>query len=342
MEHFAYLSAIAHAAYQDILRSLREERVSTIQGTPRRELRNGRYYWYDVFRTGTTVTKRYIGEDTAELAQHITRHQQIAETAAAAKLARARLIRVLRAEGMATLDPATGSIMSALADAGTFRLGGTLVGTHAFRFYEGELNIRAAQADMLQTNDIDIAQFERLSLALSVDDKVEGGLDQTFKTLKFDPAPSLKGNAVWRWRQTTSQTLIEFLTPSFNADEDIRDLPALGVSAQSLHFLNYLIADPIPAAALYRSGVLIQIPRPERYAIHKLIVANRRQGGPDAIKSRKDRLQAAFLIRVLRQDRPDELKEAHLDALSRGPKWGAHIAASLRHMPDVAALLAAL
>jgi hypothetical protein len=88
--------------------------------------------------------------------------------------------------------------------------------------------------------------------------------------------------------------------------------------------------------------VLIQIPRPERYAIHKLIVANRRQGGPDAIKSRKDRLQAAFLIRALVQDRPDELKEAHLDALSRGPKWGAHIAASLKHLPETAAILASL
>ena len=42
---------------------------------------------------------------------------------------------------------------------------------------------------------------------------------------------------------------------------------ALGVSAQALHHLNYLIAEPIQAAVLYRSGVLVQIPRPERYAI---------------------------------------------------------------------------
>jgi hypothetical protein len=72
-------------------------------------------------------------------------------------------------------------------------------------------------------------------------------------------------------------TLVEFLTPSFRSEEDIRELPALGVAAQSLHFLNYLIAEPIKAAALYRSGVLVQIPRPEAYAVHKLIVANRRK-----------------------------------------------------------------
>lgn len=335
-------SGIAHAAYHDLLRSLKDEQFSDIRGNPHTEKRGNRTYWYDMYRVGTKVVKRYLGEDSVETQDRIARHKEISAAQEHYKINRARLIRVLRAEGMSSLDPATGSIMSALADAGTFRLGGTLVGTHAFRFYEGELNIRAAQTDMLQTNDIDIAQFERLSLALAVDDKVEGGLNETFKTLKFDPTPSLNGNSVWRWRQTTSQTFVEFLTPSFNADEDIRDLPALGVSAQSLHFLNYLIADPIPAAALYRSGVLIQIPRPERYAIHKLIVANRRQGGPDAIKSRKDRLQAAFLIRVLAQDRPDELNEAYADALSRGPKWGTHIATSLRHLPDTKALLAAL
>jgi len=44
-----------------------------------------------------------------------------------------------------------------------------------------------------------------------------------------------------------------------------RPLIALGVSAQALHHLNYLIAEPIHAAVLYRSGVLVQIPRPERY-----------------------------------------------------------------------------
>jgi hypothetical protein len=88
--------------------------------------------------------------------------------------------------------------------------------------------------------------------------------------------------------------------------------------------------------------VLVQIPRPEAYAIHKLIVANRRAGGPDQLKSRKDRAQAALLIKALAEDRPDELREAHEDALSRGPQWRAHIEASLKHLPATAALLAGL
>jgi len=83
----------------------------------------------------------------------------------------------------------------------------------------------------------------------------------------------LEKATTWRWRQSQSGLLVEFLTPSFEEAETIRMLPALGVQAHALHHLNYLLAEPIKAAAIYQSGVLVQIPRPERFAIHKLIVA---------------------------------------------------------------------
>jgi hypothetical protein len=116
-------------------------------------------------------------------------------------------------------------------------------------------------------------------------------------------------------------------------DEGIRELPALGVSAQALRHLDYLLEDPIPAVSLYRSGVLVQIPRPERYAIHKLIVAERRKAGPDTLKARKDRAQADFLIRVLAETRPDELRNAFDEAVRRGPKWKMRIDAALKKLP---------
>lgn len=202
MEHH---SAITHAAYHDLLRSLKDEAVSNIRGTPRLELRNGKKYWYDVYRTGSTVQKRYIGEDTPELSIRIGQHKTLAEGRLARNAARARLIRILRAEGVQTTDPATGSLLATLADAGTFRLGCTLVGTYAFRQYEAELNIRIGLTDIIQTSDIDIAQFERLSLALQ--DQLETPLSKTFAHLDFAPLPSLS-RSVWRWQQTKSNTLI--------------------------------------------------------------------------------------------------------------------------------------
>ena len=319
------LSAIAHAAYIDLRSALIDEAASEIIGTPRLEKRGDRTYWYDMYRIGSDVRKRYIGEDTPEMADRIARLHDLKQAGEARAEDRTRLIRVLRAEG---------------AQAGTFRLGGTIVGTNAFRLYECELGIRIRGTEIMQTGDLDIAQFERLSLALG--DTVETPLNDSFKVLDFAPIPAINHRSVWRWRQTKSNTLVEFLTPSFRPEEDIRELPALGVAAQSLHFLNYLIAEPIKAAALYRSGVLVQIPRPEAYAIHKLIVADRRRTGPDQLKSRKDRAQAALLIEALAEDRPDELREAYADAMNRGPQWRAHIAATLKRMPETAAKLAAL
>ena len=161
-------------------------------------------------------------------------------------------------------------------------------------------------------------------------------------TFAFDPIPTLDRDVVWRWRQTRSDTLVEFLTPSFEDDEGIGKLPALAVHAQSLHFLNYLIAEPIKAAVPYRSGVLVQIPRPERFAIHKLIIADRRRDGPDSLKALKDRGQAAFLIEALAEDRPDDLREAYEDALASGPRWRERLESTLKRMPETAQRLARL
>lgn len=333
-------SQIATTTYHDLRRLAEDDVIAGIVGTPHKLMRNGRGYWYDMYRLGTSVKNRYLGEDTPDMAERVARHASLAAKSKARLAERSRLVRLLRVEGHTPTDRATGALLAAMEKVGVFRLGGTIVGTQAFRLYEGELGIRMGTGDLAQTGDIDIASFELLPLALG--DRVEQAMNDTFQALNFGPVPSLSGSAVWQWKQSQLGTLVEFLTPSFRAEEDIRPLPALGVSAQSLHFLNYLIAEPIKAVALYRSGVLVQIPRPEAYAIHKLIVANRRQGGPDALKSRKDRAQAAILISVLAEDRPDDLREAYEDALSRGPSWQDHIGRSLKRMPDSAALLAAL
>lgn len=329
-------SATAHAAYHDLLRALIDDRAADLRGTPTRVDRAGRVYWYDSYRVGSEVRKTYIGEDTPDLRGRIARHAELKVQSEARAQDRARLVRILRAERFMGLDATTGSLLAAMAVAGVFRLGGTIVGTHAFRLYEGELGLRLRFDDTAQTADLDIASFERLSLAL--DDQTAPPVTDVLRDFAFDPVPALDNAPAWRWRQTKGDALVEFLTPAFG-EEGPRPLAALGVTAQALRHLNYLIADPIPAAVLYRSGILVQIPRPERFAIHKLIVAQRRQGR-DRIKTPKDLAQAALLIEALAQDRPDDLREAHEDALSRGPKWRERIAASVERLPPaVRALL---
>ncbi|MET3355535.1 UNVERIFIED_ORG: hypothetical protein ABID33_003457 [Xanthobacter viscosus] len=333
-------STIAHAAYLDLIRSLEDEAVSDIRGTPTRVQRGARTYWYDTYRVGSDVMKKYIGEDSDELRARLNRLSELRRDADERRKQRSRLIRILRAERFMTVDPGTGSLLASMESAGVFRLGGTIVGTHAFRLYEGELGVTYGFEDAAMTDDLDIASFERLSLALA--DTVSPTLQQVLSDFSFEPVPTLEPEKVWRWRQTRSNLLVEFLTPSFEDDEGLKPLAALGVYAQSLHYLNYLVAEPINAAVPYRSGVLVRIPRPERFAIHKLIIADRRQTGPDSLKSVKDRRQAAFLIRILAEDRPDDLAEAHEVVLRSGSSWRKRLEASLSREPEIAEILTGL
>ncbi len=330
-------SQVAIAAYHDLVSLLLDEKVSEMVGQPVLRQRSGRGYWYDRFRLGNQMTEIYLGEDTPVLQDKISRHQAIKAEIDGAQKERARLVRLLRGERFRGLEASFGSLVAALAKVGVFRLGGVLVGTTAFRLYEGELGIRLSFDEVAMTADVDIASFERLSLAL--EETISQPIEDVLKPFSFEPVPSIGSQSVWRWRQATDKTMLEFLTPSFEEDEGIRKLQALGVSAQSLHYLNYLIADPISAAAVYRDGVLVHIPRPERYAIHKLIVSDRREHGPDSLKARKDLLQSELLIQVLAEDRPSDLKEAYKDAMSRGPRWRQRLEASIARSPRISEIL---
>jgi hypothetical protein len=330
-------SHTAQAAYHDLVSLLLDDVISDIRGTPTLRERGERAYWYDRYRVGTAVKERYLGDDNEQLRARIERHESLKTEESARRKERARLVRLLRSERFLGLDSAAGSLMAALAKAGLFRVGGVAVGTIAFLLYEGELGLRLAADATARTSDIDIASFEKL--ALGINDAIQPDLKEVLADFSFAPVLSLERGRAWRWRQSDGQSLLEFLTPSFRDEEGIRDLPALGVSAQALHHLEYLISDTIHAAAIYREGILVKAPRPERFAIHKLIVADRRMDGPDSLKARKDLMQAELLISILSEDRPADLTEAYDEAVSRGPRWRKRIEASLNRAPSIAQLL---
>jgi hypothetical protein len=330
----------AHTVYQDLLQALLDCQVSEFVGKPLLREISGKHYWYAKSRLGDRVIQRYVGRDTPELRIRLAERQTIRRNEKAASERRSLQVAQLRAAQMPTPDRATARIVDALAKVGVFRLGGTLVGTHAFRLYDAELGARVTDEATAVTEDIDIAAFERLSLVLG--DKVDPSLGETFRDLRLEPVPMLdRKGRTYRWRMEDGGAMVDILTPSFSEEEKLRKLESLGVWAQSLHFLNFLIADPIPAAMLYRSGVLVQIPRPERYAVHKLIVSQRRHGVANP-KVKKDLLQADALIRTLAEDRPGELRLAYQTARDNGPSWRTALDSALAMRPAIASHIAAL
>jgi hypothetical protein len=78
-------------------------------------------------------------------------------------------------------------------------------------------------------------------------------------------------------------------------------MPALGgAAAEPLRFLDFLIRDPVRSILLHNAGVSVVVPDPARYAVHKLMVAGRRQNDAGGkAKSEKDLRQAAILFEVL-------------------------------------------
>lgn len=311
--------------------------VSDIEGTPfLKESSTKGKYWYARQRIGSRVIDKYIGRDTPQLRQRIENLQSKAQDRKALETRCSSLVAQLRAAGLPTLDRGSGKVLNAMARVGVFRIGGTLIGTHAFRPYSAELGARF-DGVLAATQDIDIGAFETLKLVIQ--DTATPSLSETFKDLHLNPVDGVNAKrSPTRWAMPDGGTMVDFLAPKMQDKTDIIKLETLGIYAQTLPFLNYLIADPVPAVALYRSGILVQIPRPERYAVHKLIVSQRRTSATKA-KARNDLAQADLLIDILSEDRPQELAAAYQDALDMGPRWRDSLSKALDQSPRIKEML---
>ncbi len=89
--------------------------------------------------------------------------------------------------------------------------------------------------------------------------------------------------------------------------------------------------------------VVVTLPAPERYAVHKLLIIGERTGAFRA-KTSKDVAQVAALAAYFKTHAPEALAAAWQDALSRGPGWvkrdtGGRIALAAVS-PELAAILA--
>lgn len=328
-----------HTTYQDLLQAHAVQAISDIPGKPfLRDMGKKGKYWYARQRIGDKTTQKYIGPDTEEIRERINTAKAANEEAQAFERRCASMVAQLRAAGVPALDRDTGKVLNAMAKSGVFRLGGTLIGTHAFRLYSAELGVRFDNT-LAVTGDVDIAAFENLKLV--IEDEVDPALPETFKDLNLKPAPGLdRKNRPTKWVMGRGGgTEVEFLVPRMLEDSSTLKLEPLGVYAQALPFLNFLIAGPIQAVALYRSGVLVQIPRPERYAVHKLIVAARRHAS-SALKAKKDLAQAEVLFEVLSEDRPADLADALETGLKNGPAWKEAIDASRKKSAQIKRIMA--
>jgi hypothetical protein len=182
------------------------------------------------------------------------------------------------------------------------------------------LGVRWSAAD--RTQDIDFARAARKvsvllpgNLEVQVHDAI-ASLDMGF--LPVSGLASRVGASYLNPREPDFR--LDFVTTAHRgAEAPIRN-EQLNVTMQPLKFMEYLLED-IQQAALFcvEGAVLVNVPHPARYALHKLLVHGERAGTFRA-KAGKDLMQVASLLAAL-QNRPEELALAWRDLVGRGRAW---------------------
>jgi hypothetical protein len=311
-------SLVVQTTYAELLERCRAAAFSdpfTDDGTFTPKTVKGRRYWYFQENAQKGRGQKYVGPETPELLERIGKHAQARSDERERRALVSTLIRSFR---LPSPPPEIGNVLASLANAGVFRLRAVLVGTLAYQTYSAMLG-EPLSASATMTDDIDIAQFKEVSLA--VEDEIPPILDVLKDADKtFEPVPHIHGPQHATSYRAKGGLRVDFLTPNRGADTDMpQELPALQTKAEPLRFLDFLIREPEDAVVLHGSGILASVPSAHRYAVHKLIIARRRRAG--SAKSDKDLLQAQTLLGILARKRPFDLKTAFEEAYDRGKAW---------------------
>ena len=114
---------------------------------------------------------------------------------------------------------------------------------------------------------------------------------------------------------------LDFLTPLHRNATEPYVHPQLNVTLQPLPYMEFSLEQVEQTVLISTEGaVLVNVPSPERYALHKLLVHGVREGAFRA-QAAKDLAQAACLLEYLGVHRPEALQAALDDMLSRGKGW---------------------
>lgn len=313
----------AFAQLQDAALAL-PRTAATLRGTFAAKTIRSRRYWYFVFREGAAHRQIYVGPDEPRVRALVeTKRAAVDADAIAAQ------VRATAAQGATTLVPAHLRLIARVADFGFFAAGGVLVGTHAFAGYANLLGGRWQGGD--RTMDVDLAMpGKNVSIALPGSPRLD--LHDALSTFEAGFIPmqadgragatyALKGDPAFQ---------VDFLTTLGRSGERPKKLDVLGVTAQPLKFLDFVVEDPVQTVLLDTTAhcAVVTVPAPARYAVHKLIVHAER-GVRFRTKARKDLEQAAALFEWFAEHDRALLVEAWRDACGRGPGWRSRLKSGL-------------
>lgn len=333
MLHYT-LSTAAQTAYASLSSATRLDDLRTVAELPgsfSKKIVKKREYWY--YQTADLTGKQmqiFLGSASNELTELIAVHRRgDGKTEHLRQLARQAI-----AAGCLSIVPAHAKIIERLADAGFFRAGGILVGTHVYMAYQNYLGIRWQSA--AQTLDLDFAHAGRnVSIAIPSGVTMNMGSEIEALQMGFVPVKSLT-----TYVKSDEQDLqIDFVTCLHRGGDTPVLIKALNATMQPLKFMEFSMEAPIQITLLAQRGAItVNAPPPEKYALHKLLVYGERPQNM-RIKASKDLTQAASLIDYLAKNDAELLSDTWGALLSRGPGWRSRALEGLKALneqyPDV-------
>lgn len=302
--------------------------ISSLKGSfSIKEVKGEEYVYFRTYNPNGRLDEIYIAprnEQTENLMRdHAKGKSDVVEMEEKLK----RLASQIMAGVKMTVDKAIARVIRSLANTGVFRNGGVLVGTHAFQATGLTLGV-CWPAETTRTTDVDLAVTRKMSVAIpTIDADIPAALDSL--KMGFYPVPRLnhkEPSTIFAIRK--SQLRLDILTPKTQKSDAPVFIKRFNCAAEPLGYLSYVMESPVPSVLLDTTPVLINIPQPVRYAMHKLIVSQVRDVAGEAKRS-KDLYQAYQILSVLRDNRPFDIQPAWNDLISRGSKWQKYAEAGL-------------
>jgi len=186
-----------------------------------------------------------------------------------------------------------------MSEVGLFAAGGVLVGSFAFSCYGNMLGVSMSNK-LMRTEDMDFSVERTLEIGFHraiLEDLT--GVDSTFRR-PADINPSAPPFDVI----SSDGFKVEFLTTKESAaDKGSVYIDRFSLHALPLDYMDYLLDQAQPAVVASGAGVLVQVPDPARYALHKLAISQLRPAA-NQTKAIKDVEQAGAILDVLLEDNP--------------------------------------
>jgi hypothetical protein len=318
---YTELPLSAQTAYAELLDQTRAFEVTNalagLKGSFQKLSRKGQDYWYFAYRDlDRKVRMAYVGPNDARVLALVERFGRTRQDKPLSPQAQAAL-----ALGCAPTAPKHFRIIKRLSEYGFFRAGGVLIGTHAFLAMGNLLGVRWSAG--AATLDVDFAHAGRnVSVALPADLRIDvhGALESLEMGLL--PIAQFDGKAGAQYRNPGDQELrLDFVTSATRGSKPVV-MPELNLTLEPLKFMQFSREGTTQGCLISRSGAcIVNLPAPERYAVHKLIVSGERPLAERA-KATKDLLQAAGLAAYFAHTgQAGMFNAAWRDAIARGRGW---------------------